>query len=802
MIIARKNKSKYISIYFIINSDSSSTGLDIPFANCYNIKLIVLSFQYMYLVAVHVVHLVMSRSTNDVHTDKKYDICGFTVSQSSKENFKTEWINSDSLIAKFKLEIYDRNMKPMIYSKANETFLPLEWSVTLGHEAKGNLYTSWMIDNWLYSFGLLDARTLTNITIQLISTSSSCQIILGENETVQSITTALHTLPVKTWREYDKKRKTIKTYWCFYSAYPRITESAWYTAKIYFGFAIRMFGYRCCYKTRTELFECTDENGSRLNQYQLMPYYVGMVFFCFFPIMLMKCSARSMKSGSKIRTTKQTSYQSLDLDDEYLYLQKRSPVSVASLFLGICGLGFKHPVAATRIRRIIFVLGLPLFVYLEILMYYIGWPELAPALVKNKIPFGFTSILGGLSESRSLFLPMFGGPFIALFLYFVAGIALLVIPVDHGSHIEMGLPSDNGAYSSLLSINVATIEKLSSKRCLNRIGYHKIYCVLRSNVFMLINPKFWSFTICYQIMRFQRSFSFFNDQCNFPIWPICIVLLPLYIIVCFVEFSLVIIYYGLPIISFLFICVRGYTLSLHRYFTQKHCVLTAIFMFITTILYLYYLFMCCIIILASFTFLTCIIFFVYLSVVIFPNYSFTFVYSFFMLLFFVYRIGSEIEHDYSQLLHKTIKAAKYIGETREDVNYAMTESGSEFVNIEMLSKDPKERRVRERRQLPGIPKKLFEFVSRKYRPLHICIFLSVLQIALMSFLISASIVFVSQYVRPMRTDESGEILHVLSVLLITILPNLIHSFFTEKINPKVRKLKIRQTVIEFYQLEL
>ncbi|CAG2224792.1 unnamed protein product [Mytilus edulis] len=425
--------------------------------------------KYMYLVAVHVVHLVMSRSTNDVQTDKKYDVCGFTVSQSSKENFKTEWINSDSLIAKFKLEIYDRNMKPMIYSKANETFLPLEWSVTLGHESKGNLYTSWMIDNWLYSFGLLDARTLTNITIQLISTSSSCQIIFGENETVQSITTALHTLPVKTWREYDKKRKTIKTYWCFYSAYPRITESAWYTAKIYFGFAIRMFGYRCCYKTRTELFECTDENGSRLNQYQLMPYYVGMVFFCFFPIMLMKCSARSMKSGSKIRTAKQTSYQSLDLDDEYLYLQKRSPVSVASLFLGICGLGFKHPVAATRIRRIVFVLGLPLFVYLEILMYYIGWPELAPALVKNKIPFGFTSILGGLSESRSLFLPMFGGPFIALFLYFVAGIVLLVIPVDHGSHIEMGLPSDNGAYSSLLSINVATIEKLSSKRCLNRI---------------------------------------------------------------------------------------------------------------------------------------------------------------------------------------------------------------------------------------------------------------------------------------------------------------------------------------------
>jgi hypothetical protein len=47
-------------------------------------------------------------------------------------------------------------------------------------------------------------------------------------------------------------------------------------------------------------------------------------------------------------------------------------------------------------------------------MYYFGWRELMPALLKINIPFGFASIAGGINESRSVFLPMFGGPFIAL----------------------------------------------------------------------------------------------------------------------------------------------------------------------------------------------------------------------------------------------------------------------------------------------------------------------------------------------------------------------------------------------------
>jgi hypothetical protein len=71
-------------------------------------------------------------------------------------------------------------------------------------------------------------------------------------------------------------------------------------------------------------------------------------------------------------------------------------------------------------RRVIFILCLPAAIYAEICMYYFGWRELMPALLKINIPFGFASIAGGINESRSVFLPMFGGPFIALMLAYIA----------------------------------------------------------------------------------------------------------------------------------------------------------------------------------------------------------------------------------------------------------------------------------------------------------------------------------------------------------------------------------------------
>ena len=54
----------------------------------------------------------------------------------------------------------------------------------------------------------------------------------------------------------------------------------------------------------------------------------------------------------------------------------------------------------------------------------------------------------------------------------------------------------------------------------------------------------------------------------------------------------------------------------------------------------------------------------------------------------------------------------------------------------------------------------------------------------------------------MKTDDKTEIVHVMSILLITILPNLVYSFFTPKVNNQIRKLKIRQTVANFFLIEI
>ena len=109
---------------------------------------------------------------------------------------------------------------------------------------------------------------------------------------------------------------------------------------------------------------------------------------------------------------------------------------------------------------------------------------------------------------------------------------------------------------------------------------------------------------------------------------------------------------------------------------------------------------------------------------------------------------------------------------------------------------------REKGNLPGIRKDLFDYVVRKHQPVHIAIFLGIIQIFVMTFLIVSSIVFVSQYVSPMKTDDKNEIVHVMGIILITVLPNLVYNFFTPQVNNHIRKLKIRQTVANFFLLEM
>ena len=722
------------------------------------------------------------------------DLCNITVTPESAEEMKSDLFNSQSLLVKTCLNFPDG----FEVRSTKETILPKHWIMTYTDNKNSNLFISWPVDYFLFSCGLLDSRTLRNVTLDLRISPLTCNVTIGDDITNCGIVNAL--------LKITDHHKKLKTTWCYISEYPGIRNQTWYTLKVYFGLPIRMFGYRCCYGDKDGIY-CGDDYNATWNEFQVVPYYVGIVFFCFFPILLMKCSARSMDSGSKL-TDQIKEYKNLDDNqDEWLFLRNRSPISVSGILLGLFSLGMKHPVATSRIRRVIFILCLPAAIYAEICMYYFGWRELMPALLKINIPFGFASIAGGINESRSVFLPMFGGPFIALMLYFVIGIVVVVPPRDVGDALEKGLTLNSQRSWTLLQLNIITIEELSCISCVNRTGYHKVHAVLKASICMIINPQFWRFLVKFLIKRWKMIISqvhTYVPSTKWLRWPLYVLLFVIFVVFSLIETVLALAYYGVPVLKLLNSVINWYTVNLRIEFIERHLILKIIFRVIYLAFLFYFLFITSIIISESFNFLSLVVFYLYLSVIIFPNYAFSVVYSIVMLMFFIYRICVDIEKDYFEIYRQTIKAIKHHLKVSTELQETLTESvdsvykemhtiGDTFVYGEVY---------REKNNLPGIRKDLFDYVIRKHRPVHITIFLAIIQIFVMTFLVLSSIVFVLQYVSPMKTDDKTEIVHVMSILLITILPNLVYSFFTPKVNNQIRKLKIRQTVANFFLIEM
>lgn len=732
----------------------------------------------------------------------KINTCSFIIDDNSVNNLKLQFKETESLSAKIRLQFASP------FKSTNGTILPTDWTMTTRGKYGGDFFTAWPVDYSLYSFGFLNSRMLSDIPLNITVNPPGCDVLIGNINTDCGIT---HALSAQINIQIKESHHNHSLKWCYIKEYKEARDTILYTMMVYFGIPYAMFGFHCCQEDE-RILSCEDEYNMQWNGYQVLPYYVGIVFFCFFPIFLMKFSARAMDSGNKFKD-KSNLYEDLDSDkDEWVYLQTRSPVTFSKLILGMFGLGIKHPVTASRIRRVIFVFIAPIVIYFEILMYHLGWPELVPALVKAKIPFGFASIAGGIVDCHPLFLPMIGGPFVALLTYLMIGIIVLALPRDLGKAVEKGISSDGNGRWTLLRLHTVTIEELSLKSCVNKIGYHKVHAVLKANIFMLINPTFWQFVINFFVKRWKRCMlkvyaAVPSNQCIQYLLFLFLILF--YVVICFTETILCILYYGIPIFKFLTTMVNGYTMYLNRQFLDRHQVLKIFFMIMSPLCLMYYLFMSCIVISESFNFLAKIIFFVYLSIVIFPNYSFSFVYSIIMLLFFIYHIIIEIEKDYFELLHQTIKAVKHMkGEKskREEIQCTDLSESTVVIKQEMVvigeHNSNEQEQLREKNKLPGIQRDLYEYVVRKHRPLHIAIFMTVIQICIMTFLVFASIIYVSRFVDVQETDEKHEIFHVISILLITILPNLVHRVFTPIVNNKVRKHKIRQTVDNFYHMRI
>jgi hypothetical protein len=179
-------------------------------------------------------------------------------------------------------------------------------------------------------------------------------------------------------------------------------------------------------------------------------------------------------------------------------------------------------------------------------------------------------------------------------------------------------------------------------------------------------------------------------------------------------------------------------------------------------------------------------------------------------------VMNHFEEEYKELLNNTIKASIKLRKSHMAMVYLndRTESNpmtiialANIVPIEdttpllsIQSSDGREY-VKYRKQIPGIRKKLFCYVVDRYHPVHIAFFHIIVQIVVVQILVLASIVFISKYIKNVRSRDASEVLNVMSVIIVTMIPNLIRIFFLHVHDKKVRKRKVRQIVIDFWKKE-
>ncbi|CAC5416366.1 unnamed protein product [Mytilus coruscus] len=348
--------------------------------------------------------------------------------------------------------------------------------------------------------GLLNDYSKKPINVKINETSGQCQVVIGNNSTTVGITHLLLGM-VRNHVELDKKHDYENINLCYFSKFQWFVDSGWFELKKYFGIPFQEFGYKCC-TLRNETVYC-DDKLHRNEGYRLVPYAIAVMLVCFSPFFLLfvaTCMDIDIESKledfacSRFQRNPNTNYVPIyfehpiliGLFDDNGYRKKdigvlgKCEFECCASCLSCFG-EIYQTYCQPRIKRFVFVLISPMFIYLEWLVFYLlTWTNRIEELNKNEILFGFTSVLGGVKFNTFMY-PT--GPLFALVFYMILGISILVLPKDFENSVIIG---DNTQYSA-----ISNLLHVLSPSFIDGKGYKFLQKTLSTFTFLPCNPAYW-----------------------------------------------------------------------------------------------------------------------------------------------------------------------------------------------------------------------------------------------------------------------------------------------------------------------
>ncbi|KAK3596627.1 hypothetical protein CHS0354_039805 [Potamilus streckersoni] len=539
----------------------------------------------------------------------------------------------------------------------------------------------------------------------------------------------------------------------------------------------------------------------------LGPYIIGLVLLCYCALILCSWCDTMEATGRNIPAESQ--YEDLDDSDkrQWVYLDGHSPISLTTLLCGFCDLSWKYPVAVSSLRRGIFVLLSPILIFLQFLLYSTYHGDITLNLIDHGVPMGFLSMLGGMEKSKWLFVPMLGGPYCLVFMYYITGFIILLTPRNLGNVIQRGSFDSKYAGMSPLILSTKRIEEISMVSVNQYRGYKRLSMLLLPHFYLIIMPRFWIEAVLIIWRRIKCHFDLLKKYSPQPIFIIlsCSVV-PLHLIFGSLEMCFSLIFYAIPLIWFLLVLTIGFISSAKEYIqTQTHMkrplscgfVLRITMYTIIGPFLLYFVYGCFSIYLASFSIVGEIIIFLFYALVLFPSSSFGYLFFEGALLYYVWKLlkgigdvyyellsdlfeictNRDYDHNLSKLHNSTLffqapPAPPGLGITTLQVNDRTITLTDEQTNmIHNLATTKVNTYIHYDKHIPGISRRLFMYIVRKSKPVHITVFQANFRIGLIVLLVVGTLKLAMN--SQGMSSEISEVMHVLFLVVIGALPRVL-----------------------------
>ncbi|XP_060559019.1 uncharacterized protein LOC132719280 [Ruditapes philippinarum] len=738
-------------------------------------------------------------------------------------------------------------------NKTKDVFQPGRWYWTFGLMSKPYQIPLWKLRYDIYSFGLLDFKTALAPRV-VMTVHGKCNLTLGTEETSELITDALSPL-VNIDSASNLPQEYLENYFCYLSIDENIRDTLAYQASIYFLFPIIYIDYKCCllkYNFRDEKFDnnCSkDIRHIRWTHLTTINIILFSLIMAFFPIPLFKLLAwLGEKDG-----TKEIPMNDVD-QEEWIYANGGHPL----IFFDVMsfhwiGIDKQWPVLVSRIRRFFCLILIPLIIYIELYMNTDGigvWKKGDKITIKDFVdvgaPVGFLALLGDASNRHKVFVPALGGPVGITALYFVLGFFFFVLPKCLKNVVHNGLPLSDMFCENLSVNNVEERQQCLSCRVIKspllfgandiinlsqinvdpadlKPGYKKGGTLMRCNFYMLFSMKFWRLVWRIQITRAR----FICDRMPMLLCLLSVVCIPLYIVICLLEILMCLLYFGVPFLFFFIIMIRAgmkmipdlrkkYTIFSYLF---SFCFTRCLYNFVLSISILVFAYCCSLLFVSSFTFVTKVILYCFVAVVIFPSVSFGNIFLFVVIVYYIIRQLKLFKYNYTSLLLSAVTISKRINKTQNYVtcfNAHLTVSNVMFnelrgieINGQLLdtsqntiipntSENVIEMKIEEHSY--GIPNELFQLLIRKYRPIHKHVLSMLLRVSILTSWLLLFLIITHNY-SLVPDDQITEVLQVILIIAVGALPKLIESNHIGHSNApkdKIEKKFMEQTIIEYW----